>query len=411
MALRTSGVGTERKLEIWDQYGVKKYDFSPSRMVTPGPVLFEFEKLLLSDTADPGIGAVLFKNLDQTIHFRNALDTDEADLFIGGDVEFREGAIWFVAADPAEGARNPRSIKLSGKDYPLAGALAALDISLESYATPDSYYPEGYFRVLHGTDVLLGLEGPHPSMGGGVLHNISVIEGVGSLFGLAGAGNGLYIYGNKNEIKLSTDEYQNPETIVTDYGGEIEIFAEAIADSPIIFRTPNAAKNSKIDRLKLAGGADVADAVWAATLQSGLKLKDALDANFQQITNLLDPTAAQDGATKAYVDTHVVAGGGGAYGTAGDVTVAAGAITVTGHHYKVDAVGAADLNTVTAGAGVAEGWMVVLRAKDIANPITCKDGVGNLRLQSDFTLDSLEDSIMIIYDGVNWLEVARSNNS
>ncbi|GAI52316.1 unnamed protein product, partial [marine sediment metagenome] len=95
-------------------------------------------------------------------------------------------------------------------------------------------------------------------------------------------------------------------------------------------------------------------------MQSGLKLKDALHANSQKITNLLDPTVAQDGATKAYVDTAVAGAGGGAYGTAGDVTVAVGAITITGHHYKVDAAGATDLNTVTAGAGVAEGWMVVL---------------------------------------------------
>jgi len=133
------------------------------------------------------------------------------------------------------------------------------------------------------------------------------------------------------------------------------------------------------------------------------------DWNAKRIAELGAPTGPNDAARL----TDVTTGGGGTFGAAEAVTIATGAIAVTGHHYKVDTESGAasdDLDTINAGAGVSEGWAAVLRAADNAHTVVCKDGAGNLKLASDFSLDNVEDSIMLIYDGTNWLEISRSDN-
>lgn len=446
MAIRTEGVGAERALQFWDQYGVKKYDFLPTEMVTPGPVTFEFEKLLLTDTGTP-VGNILLKCVDAKLKLRNA--ADDANVILDEIFIPHTLASEFTFTDLVKFARpaNEPSVRIgdAGQGYQI--------LQFSKKTGGDGH---ANLEVEDETSALVLSAGLASAAWSPAISLVGIDQG--------GADAGCMMLRSAKTLAGGTDYY--------------------------------------IERLKLGIGA-IADATWAAILQSGLKLKDALDANSQKITNLDAPVAQDDALRKQRgeiietdVDTteievlshrdilngycpldasvlvplaniptpltgkdadtvdgvegadiivrggtvtftanqplggfkltglgaptdpndaarltDVATGGGGAYGTAGDVTVAAGAVTITGHHYKVDAAGAADLNTVTAGVGVAEGWMVVLRAKDIANPITCKDGVGNLRLQSDFTLDSLEDSIMIIYDGTNWLEVARSNNS
>lgn len=90
MSIRTSGVGAEKRIEFWDQYGVKKYDFLPTEMTTPGVVTFEFEKLLLTDTDASPLGNVLLKVLKEKLKLRNAADL--------ADVVLEEGFIPHILA-------------------------------------------------------------------------------------------------------------------------------------------------------------------------------------------------------------------------------------------------------------------------------------------------------------------------
>lgn len=97
---------------------------------------------------------------------------------------------------------------------------------------------------------------------------------------------------------------------------------------------------------------------------------------------------------------------------AGELTIAAGVITATGAYHSVDTEGGAgtdDLDTVNGGT---EGDVLVLRADDSARTVVCKDGTGNLRLAGgDFSLDHVEDRIALHYDGTNWCELTRADNS
>ncbi len=102
-------------------------------------------------------------------------------------------------------------------------------------------------------------------------------------------------------------------------------------------------------------------------------------------------------------------------GGVGTVTIATGVIAVGESHVKVDTESAAatdDLDTINAASGLtlSEGMILVLRAANGARTVVCKDGTGNLRLAGDMSLDNAEDTIALIYDGTNWLELTRSNN-
>ncbi len=89
-----------------------------------------------------------------------------------------------------------------------------------------------------------------------------------------------------------------------------------------------------------------------------------------------------------------------------------GAIAITKSFHTVDTNldgPTDDLDNITGGA---EGDTLVLKAEDGARTVVCKHATGNLRLDgaADFSLDNADDSIMLVYDGANWLEIARSNN-
>lgn len=86
-----------------------------------------------------------------------------------------------------------------------------------------------------------------------------------------------------------------------------------------------------------------------------------------------------------------------------------GIITVTGSRHTVDTfgeVGADDLVTINGGV---TGQLLILSSENTARIVTIKDG-SNLKLQSHLPLDDPNDTITLIYDGTNWLEVAFTNN-
>lgn len=97
-------------------------------------------------------------------------------------------------------------------------------------------------------------------------------------------------------------------------------------------------------------------------------------------------------------------------GTAGALTIATDAITVTKAFHKVDTEAAAATDNLATINGGAEGDRLVLRAADTTHTVVVKDGTGNLKLAGDMSLDNSEDTIELIYDGSNWLELGRSDN-
>jgi hypothetical protein len=95
-----------------------------------------------------------------------------------------------------------------------------------------------------------------------------------------------------------------------------------------------------------------------------------------------------------------------------DYIINAGVIALTGltSFARVDTEGAAatdDLNTISGGQF---GQVTTFTALNAARTVVFKDGTGNLRLNGDFSLDNSEDSITCVFNGTNWLEIARSDN-
>ena len=91
-----------------------------------------------------------------------------------------------------------------------------------------------------------------------------------------------------------------------------------------------------------------------------------------------------------------------------ELTIATGVITITKSYHSVDTEADAatdDLDTIL---GDVAGDLLILKSEDSARDITAKDGVGNLSLSGDFTFFTADDHLILIRDGANWFEIARS---
>ncbi len=89
-------------------------------------------------------------------------------------------------------------------------------------------------------------------------------------------------------------------------------------------------------------------------------------------------------------------------------TIAAGVLTATVTYQSVAGEGAADddLDTITAGT---TGQYLIIRPSDDAVTITVTSA-GNIFLigGNDFVMDDIEDTMTLIYDGTNWIEISRN---
>lgn len=97
-------------------------------------------------------------------------------------------------------------------------------------------------------------------------------------------------------------------------------------------------------------------------------------------------------------------------GTNTTLTIASGAVTATTAFHAIDTEAAAasdDLDTISGGQ---TGQVLHIHPANSARTIVAKDGTGNLKLEGDHTMDNAEDTLTIIYDGSNWLELSRSSN-
>lgn len=96
----------------------------------------------------------------------------------------------------------------------------------------------------------------------------------------------------------------------------------------------------------------------------------------------------------------------------GTKTIATGVINIgTGGYYSVDteaSAGTDDLDTIT--GGVYDGQVVILRAANSSRDVVIKDATGNIKLDSDFTMASVNDRLQLQFDGTDWNQLSRSNN-
>ena len=93
-------------------------------------------------------------------------------------------------------------------------------------------------------------------------------------------------------------------------------------------------------------------------------------------------------------------------------TIANGVITLVGDTgpITVNTEGAAatdDLDTISGGV---ETQILLVRAASYTKDVVLKDGTGNMKLAGDFTLNSAEDTITLMYSGTTWYEMCRSDN-
>jgi len=98
------------------------------------------------------------------------------------------------------------------------------------------------------------------------------------------------------------------------------------------------------------------------------------------------------------------------FGTPTELTIAVGAITITGSYHTVDTEGDGatdDLDTINGGV---IGDLLILQAANDARSIVIKDGTGNIFMPADMTLDNTEDVEMLLFDGTNWVEITGSSN-
>lgn len=96
-----------------------------------------------------------------------------------------------------------------------------------------------------------------------------------------------------------------------------------------------------------------------------------------------------------------------------ELTIASAIVTATQSYHVIDTEGDAatdDLETINGGT---TGQTLVISAINGARTVVVKDSIlgGNLRLTGDMSLDTVDDTISLIYDGSHWLETARADNS
>jgi len=103
----------------------------------------------------------------------------------------------------------------------------------------------------------------------------------------------------------------------------------------------------------------------------------------------------------------------GSWDVVTDVTIVSGVITVGGPgRFAVDTEGAAASDTLKTVTGLSDGHEIILTPKSSVRTVHLKTGLGNLRLQANFTMDHRFDSARMICDASGFIKESggRSNN-
>lgn len=102
-------------------------------------------------------------------------------------------------------------------------------------------------------------------------------------------------------------------------------------------------------------------------------------------------------------------------GNEDELVISLGVITPTSGFHRVDTEGdiaTDDLDTILEPAsGIKDGTLLIIRPSSGTRTVVAKHNTGNLRLAGDFTMNDNEDTLTLIWNGTDWLEVSRSDNS
>ena len=104
---------------------------------------------------------------------------------------------------------------------------------------------------------------------------------------------------------------------------------------------------------------------------------------------------------------------GGSLGTSTELTISAGSVTATRRYHTIDTeAGAGTDDLVTINYTGFAGDILLIAAANSARTVVVKHGTGNIRLNAgaDFNLDNTLDTLILFYDGINWVEIARSSD-
>lgn len=194
--------------------------------------------------------------------------------------------------------------------------------------------------------------------------------------------------------------------------GRVSVFCE----DDEVGRFIRNASDENIQELLLFGGSNGGTLIGSAAANEIILLwgrngetvfNDAgRDIDFRVESDTLPDAFTVDGGTN-----QTIIGGFFNLKTISELTIASGAITVTGSRHTVDTESDAatdDLDTISGGN---DGDILVLQSADAARDPTLKDSVDNLRLAGDFTLTSPRDKIFLMNSGGTiWHELSRSDN-
>lgn len=92
------------------------------------------------------------------------------------------------------------------------------------------------------------------------------------------------------------------------------------------------------------------------------------------------------------------------------VIAASDAITVTKSYHTVDTEAGLNSDDIATINGGKEGDILVIKPIADTRTLIARNAAGNLKLDSDFTMDDVQDTLTLMFDGTNWNELSRSSN-
>jgi len=172
----------------------------------------------------------------------------------------------------------------------------------------------------------------------------------------------------------------------------------------------------------------IEDAQGTIRVQTGLVADNVVYEPYRQAGGTADYPSVGDAYITDYYDTdtkkpmwyspvsaswHDAVNGRFTLGARTNATISGGTVTIDNRsNYAIDTLGGtAAAGTVLTITGGETGQVLALRAVANTRTVVLQDGTGNLQLAGDFSLDHSNDRIVLQFDGTNWCEWSRSDNS
>ncbi len=82
-------------------------------------------------------------------------------------------------------------------------------------------------------------------------------------------------------------------------------------------------------------------------------------------------------------------------------------------YHTVETEGGAGTDNLDTINGGTEGDILILRAADSTHTVVVRDNIDNIQLNvaGSFSLTHVEDTLMLLYNGSDWIELSRSDNT